>query len=94
MPARIRLEPHAGQPSSRTGVTATVSIDTGRGRSIADVVTGFLVFSAPLHRESTPTRLPEPPLSAFSEQRHDGTLLGTAEERLEALRFRRCGLCD
>jgi membrane fusion protein (multidrug efflux system) len=42
LPVRIRLEPHAGQPSSRTGVTATVSIDTGRGRSIADVVTGFL----------------------------------------------------
>jgi hypothetical protein len=25
----------------RAGVTATVSIDTGRGRSIADVVSGF-----------------------------------------------------
>ncbi|MFM8615837.1 MAG: hypothetical protein ACKOC9_14215 [Alphaproteobacteria bacterium] len=25
----------------RAGVTATVSIDTGRGRSIADVVAGF-----------------------------------------------------
>ena len=42
LPVRIRLEPHAGEPPLRAGVTATVSIDTGRGRSIADVVTGFL----------------------------------------------------
>ena len=41
LPVRIRLEPHAGEPPLRAGVTATVSIDTGRGRSIADVVTGF-----------------------------------------------------
>jgi len=41
LPVRIRLEPHAGEPPLRAGVTATVSIDTGRGRSIADVVSGF-----------------------------------------------------
>jgi hypothetical protein len=28
----------------RAGVTATVSIDTGRGRSIADVVAGFFAM--------------------------------------------------
>ena len=42
LPVRIRLEPHAGELPLRAGVTATVSIDTGCGRSIADVVTGFL----------------------------------------------------
>ncbi|MCA3282508.1 MAG: hypothetical protein ING16_06540 [Roseomonas sp.] len=42
LPVRIRLEPHSGEPPLRAGVTATVSIDTGRGRSIADVVTRFL----------------------------------------------------
>jgi hypothetical protein len=42
LPVRIRLEPHEGEPPLRAGVTATVSIDTGRGRSIADVVAGFL----------------------------------------------------
>ena len=31
-----------GEPTLRAGVTATVSIDTGRGRSLGDVVTGFL----------------------------------------------------
>jgi membrane fusion protein (multidrug efflux system) len=41
LPVRIRLEPHAGEPPLRAGVTATVSIDTGRGRSLGDVVTGF-----------------------------------------------------
>ena len=52
LPVRIRLEPHAGEPPLRAGVTATVSIDTGRGRSIADVVTGFLdLFRASSPRE-------------------------------------------
>jgi hypothetical protein len=39
----------------RAGVTATVSIDTGRGRSIADVVSGFfdlLRGSAPRERSA------------------------------------------
>ena len=31
-----------GELPLRAGVTATVSIDTGRGRSLGDVVTGFL----------------------------------------------------
>ncbi|MCA3279208.1 MAG: HlyD family secretion protein [Roseomonas sp.] len=42
LPVRIRLEPHAGEPPLRAGVTAAVSIDTGRGRSLGDVVSGFL----------------------------------------------------
>ena len=55
LPVRIRLEPHAGEPPLRAGVTATVSIDTGRGRSIADVVSGFfdlLRGSAPRERSA------------------------------------------
>jgi membrane fusion protein (multidrug efflux system) len=52
LPVRIRLEPHAGEPPLRAGVTATVSIDTGRGRSIADVVAGFFgLFSGSLPRD-------------------------------------------
>jgi membrane fusion protein (multidrug efflux system) len=58
LPVRIRLEPHEGEPPLRAGVTATVSIDTGRGRSIADVVTGFfdlLRASSPReHADKTP----------------------------------------
>ena len=38
LPVRIRLLPHAGEPPLRAGVTATVSIDTGRQRRIGDVV--------------------------------------------------------
>jgi membrane fusion protein (multidrug efflux system) len=52
LPVRIRLEPHEGEPPLRAGVTATVSIDTGRGRSIADVVAGFFdLFRASSPRE-------------------------------------------
>ncbi|MCA3273868.1 MAG: hypothetical protein ING12_17985 [Roseomonas sp.] len=52
LPVRIRLEPHVGEPPLRAGVTATVSIDTGRGRIIAAVVTGFFdLFRASSPRE-------------------------------------------
>jgi hypothetical protein len=58
LPVRIRLEPHEGEPPLRAGVTATVSIDTGRGRSIADVVAGFLdLFRG---KAETAGRLPPP----------------------------------
>jgi membrane fusion protein (multidrug efflux system) len=41
LPVRIRLLPHPGEPALRAGVTATVSIDTGRQRQYADVITGL-----------------------------------------------------
>ena len=44
LPVRIRLEPFAGEPPLRAGITATVAIDTGRQRRLADVaaaVTGW-----------------------------------------------------
>ncbi len=41
LPVRIRLEPHKGEPALRAGMTATVSIDTGRQRHIGDVLTNI-----------------------------------------------------
>jgi membrane fusion protein (multidrug efflux system) len=38
LPVRLRLVPHAGEPQLRAGMTATVSIDTERQRSVGDVV--------------------------------------------------------
>ena len=38
LPARIRLLPHAGEAPLRAGVTATVSIDTGRERHFTDII--------------------------------------------------------
>ena len=37
LPVKLRLLPHEGEPSLRAGMTATVSIDTGRQRSVGDV---------------------------------------------------------
>jgi len=37
LPVRIRLLSQPGEPPLRAGVTATVAIDTGRQRSVADV---------------------------------------------------------
>jgi membrane fusion protein (multidrug efflux system) len=37
LPVKLRLLPHVGEPPLRAGMTATVSIDTGRQRSIGDV---------------------------------------------------------
>ena len=34
LPVKLRLLPHAGEPPLRAGMTATVSIDTGRQRSL------------------------------------------------------------
>lgn len=39
LPVRIRLTPHKDEPALRVGMTATVSIDTGRKRRIGDVFT-------------------------------------------------------
>jgi membrane fusion protein (multidrug efflux system) len=41
LPVRIRLRPHAGEPALRAGVTATVSIDTGRQRRFGDMLTNL-----------------------------------------------------
>jgi membrane fusion protein (multidrug efflux system) len=41
VPVRIRLRPRPGEPDLRAGVTATVSIDTGRQRRLADVFTAI-----------------------------------------------------
>ena len=38
LPVRIRLQPFAGEPALRAGVTATVAIDTGQRRSLMDVL--------------------------------------------------------
>ena len=41
LPVKIRLEPHKDEPALRAGMTATVSIDTGRKRHIGDVFTNI-----------------------------------------------------
>ena len=41
LPVRIRLLPLPGEPPLRAGITATVSIDTGRQRRFSDVATWF-----------------------------------------------------
>ena len=37
LPVRVRLLPRPGEPPLRAGVTATVTIDIGRKRSLADL---------------------------------------------------------
>jgi len=41
LPVKLRLLPHVGEPPLRAGMTATVSIDTGRQRSLGDVTQIF-----------------------------------------------------
>ncbi|MBI3199233.1 MAG: HlyD family secretion protein, partial [Rhodospirillales bacterium] len=41
LPVKLRLLPHQGEPPLRAGMTATVSIDTGRQRSLGDVTQVF-----------------------------------------------------
>lgn len=41
LPVRIRLHPFPGEPSLRAGLTATVSIDTGRQRQFGDALAEF-----------------------------------------------------
>ncbi len=40
LPVRVRLLPHAGEPALRAGITATVTIDTGRQRRIGQLFGG------------------------------------------------------
>ena len=41
LPVKLRVLPHLGEPPLRAGMTATVSIDTGRQRSLGDVTQIF-----------------------------------------------------
>ena len=41
LPVKLRLLPHVGEPPLRAGMTATVSIDTGQQRSIANIMPLF-----------------------------------------------------
>jgi membrane fusion protein, multidrug efflux system len=47
LPVRVRLVPHAGEPTLRAGMTATVTIDTGRQRSLATLLSGSASAAAP-----------------------------------------------
>ncbi|MBN8900200.1 MAG: HlyD family secretion protein, partial [Rhodospirillales bacterium] len=37
LPVRIRVDRHAGDPPLRAGMSATVDIDTGHSRTLADL---------------------------------------------------------
>ena len=47
LPVRVRLVPRSGEPPLRAGMTATVSIDIGRQRSLADLFPGSAVAASP-----------------------------------------------
>jgi membrane fusion protein (multidrug efflux system) len=47
LPVRVRLVPHQGEPPLRAGMTATVTIDIGRQRSIANLLQGSASAAAP-----------------------------------------------
>jgi membrane fusion protein (multidrug efflux system) len=40
LPVRVRLRPRSDEPPIRAGMTATVTIDIGHQRSLADLFTG------------------------------------------------------
>jgi membrane fusion protein (multidrug efflux system) len=42
LPVKIQLQPFAGEPPLRAGITATVAIDTGRQRRLGDVAADLL----------------------------------------------------
>jgi membrane fusion protein (multidrug efflux system) len=47
LPVRIRLLPHQGEPALRAGMTATVTIDINRRRSLAGLFTGSASAAGP-----------------------------------------------
>jgi membrane fusion protein, multidrug efflux system len=47
LPVRVRLLPHQGEPPLRAGMTATVTIDIGRQRSIANLLQGSASAASP-----------------------------------------------
>jgi len=54
LPVKLRVLPHQGEPPLRAGMTATVSIDTGRQRSISDVAQIFGGKPAQANDSETP----------------------------------------
>jgi membrane fusion protein (multidrug efflux system) len=47
LPVRVRLMPHQGEPPLRAGMTATVTIDIGRQRSLANLLQGSASAASP-----------------------------------------------
>jgi membrane fusion protein, multidrug efflux system len=47
LPVRVRLLPHQGEPPLRAGMTATVTIDIGRQRSLATLLRGSASAASP-----------------------------------------------
>ena len=47
LPVRVRLLPHQGEPPLRAGMTATVTIDIGRQRSLANLLQGSASAASP-----------------------------------------------
>jgi membrane fusion protein (multidrug efflux system) len=47
LPVRVRLMPHAGEPALRAGMTATVTIDINRQRSMAGLLSGSASAASP-----------------------------------------------
>ena len=47
LPVRVRLLPHQGEPSLRAGMTATVTIDIGRQRSLSALLRGSASAASP-----------------------------------------------
>ena len=45
LPVRLQLEPRAGMPPLRAGMTAHVTIDTGRERSLSDLLGGLVAMA-------------------------------------------------
>ena len=45
LPVRLQLEPRAGMPPLRAGMTAYVTIDTGRERSLSDLLGGLVAMA-------------------------------------------------
>ena len=47
LPVRVRLLPHQGEPPLRAGMTATVTIDIRRQRSLANLLQGSASAASP-----------------------------------------------
>jgi membrane fusion protein (multidrug efflux system) len=45
LPVRLRLQPHAGEPPLRAGMTATVTVDTGRERRVSQLIGGWRAWA-------------------------------------------------
>jgi membrane fusion protein (multidrug efflux system) len=56
LPVRVRLLPYPGEPPLRAGVTATVTIDTGRQRQLGDIVGTLFRGSAQVQAQAQTTQ--------------------------------------